>query len=99
MLVERQKSAGPLGLSRREGLDGVIVGDEGRGAGIGDPLQEPPVTAIEHGAAILQHLLARAALHLEQHLVEARAETDQIAPLDLDAVGIEYASRSEEHTS
>ena len=59
-------------------------------AAIRDPLLQPRVAAVEHRADVVDRLV-RLAVELEQHLIEAGAEADEVARLDRDLVLVDHA--------
>ena len=58
-------------LDRGDGLDAVIVGDEGGEAGIGDPIEEALVAPVQHRAEVMRLAGVGSRLHLEEHLGKA----------------------------
>jgi len=64
MVVERQsREAIAASLAGRTGLHCEIVGTNGDDAAVGDPLQQPLVTAIKNRARICKHLAVRLFVH------------------------------------
>src|SRR5438477_2950269 len=69
-----------------------IVRDQRDEPRFGDPVQQPLIAAVEPGAGIsLQHLGVGVLVHAEDDPVVAGAQTDEVALLDLDLIGLHDA--------
>src|SRR6185437_10995514 len=86
MRVQRQRGAALAAVARGVALDRVVVGDEGGKAALADPAQQPLVAAVEDGAGNGEALGVGSALHLEDEIVEAGAQADEVARLDDDRI-------------
>jgi hypothetical protein len=82
VLVQRHRGVG-LGLEDlgRDQLDGVVVGKQAGQPGIGDPLQQLVVAAVEAAARAVDELRIRVLLQLEEQRGEVGVEADQVALL------------------
>jgi hypothetical protein len=68
-------------------LDRIVVGDERHQPALTDPLLQARVAAVEAGAAGLQGLLVGCTGAVEDDLVEAGTEEDEVTGFHRDAVG------------
>ncbi|MCY1513351.1 hypothetical protein D9M68_478430 [compost metagenome] len=72
-------------------LDGEIVGDQDGDPAFVDPAQQALVPAVQHGAAVVQHLRIGIAAHIDQLLAEAGMQAQHVAGLDIDPVRVDHA--------
>ncbi|CUI47885.1 Uncharacterised protein [Achromobacter sp. 2789STDY5608621] len=89
--MQRQRRAAGVGLLRRVDFQRMIVRRHRGHLGIGDPLQQLLVAAIQPGADLVQGVVIRLALLFQQRIAEFGVEQHDVALLDLDAVGLDDA--------
>ena len=94
MMMQGQHRHWPCTLRRGPrwiALDGVVVRGDRGDAGIGDPLQQAFVAAVQRAAAMVQHLGIGLAGHLHHHLGKPGAQHKDVAGFDHDAIGLDHA--------
>ena len=81
MLVQRQSRAAAGPRRGGQAFDRVVVGDQGHQARIGDPLQQPLVAPLQHGARVFHRVRVGLFVHLQQHLGKAGVQANHVAGL------------------
>ena len=72
--------------SRGIGFNGIVVSANSGYAGIGNPVQQCSVAAIEHGTGALKSLVIGLASHLYDRLRKPGAQHQHVATIDIDFV-------------
>ena len=72
-------------------LDGIVVGEKGRDARVRDPLQQPVVAPVEHGATVGEARAVRLLPHFQQQVRKAGVEEGEVAFLDRGAGLLQHA--------
>ena len=81
MLVQRQSRAAAGAGRGGQTFDCVVVGDQGHQARIGDPLQQPLVAPLQHGARVFYRVRVGLFVHLQQHLGKTGVQAHHVARL------------------